>query len=109
VTAWPTYVELRALARRHWADAVKLDDPTIDELIDAALPGVVDYAPQLGDVPAPTNYQLALVFQARELRNAMLRGEADVVGVGDYALRARPLTAAVKQLLRPQHGRPGVG
>jgi hypothetical protein len=110
---WPTLEDQRAFARVHWEDARQLDDALLDALLDAALPAVIAYAPALGTldavVPAPTSYQLAVVFQARELRNAIQRGEADVVGVGDYALRARPLTAAVKSLLRPQRGRPGVG
>lgn len=49
----------------------------------------------------PTSYMLANVFQAREIAAAALRNEQDVIGVGEYAIRARPLTAAVKQLLRP--------
>lgn len=110
---WPASAEFREFARLHWEDAKALDDPTLDDLLDAALPGVVAYAPPLGDlttsVDAPKHYQLAAVFQARELRNAIQRGEADVIGVGDYAIRARPLTAAVKSLLRPQRGRPGIG
>jgi hypothetical protein len=52
---------------------------------------------------------LANVYQAREIYAAAQRGEQDVIGVGDYAIRARPITAAVKQLLRPQRGLPAVG
>jgi hypothetical protein len=48
-------------------------------------------------------------MQAREIYQAQQRGEQDVIGVGDYAIRARPLIAAVKSLLRPQQGRPRVG
>lgn len=57
----------------------------------------------------PMDYMLATVLQAREAHNAAQRGEQDIIGVGDYAIRARPLTAAVKQLLRPQAGVPVVG
>lgn len=57
----------------------------------------------------PINYTLGNIFQAREIFAAAQRGEQDVIGVGDYAIRARPLTAAVKQLLRPQHGKPVIG
>jgi hypothetical protein len=107
---WPSALELRAFARVHWSDAVELDDQLLDDLLDAALPSVIAYAPELPiDADAPINYRLALVFQARELRAAVTRGEADVIGVGDYAIRARPLTAAVKQLLRPERGRPALG
>lgn len=107
---WPTAAELRTFARVHWADAVNLDDALLDDLLDAAMPAVVAFAPELPiEADAPTSYKLALVFQARELRAAVTRGEADVIGVGDYAIRARPLTAAVKQLLRPQRGKPALG
>ncbi|MGW5239493.1 hypothetical protein ACWEOW_11220 [Monashia sp. NPDC004114] len=50
----------------------------------------------------PMNYVVGEVYQAREVYAASQRGEQDVIGVGDYAIRARPLTAAVKSLLRPQ-------
>jgi hypothetical protein len=52
--------------------------------------------------PTPTRYKLAVVYQAREVFTASQRGESDVIGVGDFAIRARPLTGPVKQLLRPQ-------
>lgn len=48
----------------------------------------------------PSSYMLATVYQARETYDAAIR-DGDVIGVGDYAIRARPLTGAVKQLLRP--------
>jgi hypothetical protein len=50
----------------------------------------------------PKDYTKANILQARELYAASQRGEQDVIGFGDYAIRARPLTAAVKQLLRPK-------
>lgn len=56
----------------------------------------------------PITYMLANVRQAEEVYAAAQR-DGDVIGIGDYAIRARPLTAAVKQLLRPQHGVPVVG
>lgn len=57
----------------------------------------------------PARYTLATVMQAREIYSAGQRDSGDVIGFGDYAIRARPLTAAIKQLLRPQRGRPAVG
>jgi hypothetical protein len=48
----------------------------------------------------PSSYMLATIYQARETYDAAIR-DGDVIGVGDYAIRARPLTGAVKQLLRP--------
>ena len=171
--AWADKIQ----ARRHWADALNIDDAVLDELLAAAYPSCYAYAPALNDrtltdavttldsnmvtsasgafsqaevgrtvsgagIPAsttimavasttvialsqnatasgidvsltidgiPTNYVLANIFQAREIYAAAQRGEQDVIGVGDYAIRARPLTAAVKQLLRPQRGFMAVG
>lgn len=98
-----------AFARRHWADAGALDDEELQDLLDAAFPGCKSYAPAHSE-PVPVSFQIANVLQAREIRTAAQRdGSADVIGVGDYAIRARPLTDAVKQLLRPQRGKPGVG
>lgn len=95
--AWAT----KDQARAHWADAGSLDDSVLDTLLAAAFEQCVAYAPAPAD-PVPTRYMLANVYQAREVYAASQRGEQDVIGVGDYAIRARPLTAAVKQLLRPQ-------
>lgn len=59
--------------------------------------------------PVPTSYVLAVIYQAREIRAAGMRDGSDVIGVGDFAIRARPLTAQVKQLLRPKRARWTVG
>lgn len=164
-------------ARQHWADAVSLDDATLDDLLAAAHFACFAYAPPLLDrtvsdgvttngsnvltsatalfkdrevgrsisgtgIPTsttveavidatkvvmsanatatgsavsvtisgvPKSYMLGNVMQAREIQAASMRGEQDVIGVGDYAIRARPLTAAVKQLLRPRKGIGAVG
>lgn len=101
-------------ARAHWADSQDIDDARLADLLAAAFPACELYAPRLpADAVYPTNvptaYTLAQVMQARELYQAQQRGEQDVIGVGDYAIRSRPLIAAVKSLLRPERGRPGVG
>lgn len=86
-----------------WPDAANISDAALDRFLTAAYESVSAYAPPLPDgVTVPESYVLANVLQARELKNATTRGEQDIIGVGDYAIRARPLTAAVKQLLRPQ-------
>lgn len=56
----------------------------------------------------PQPWMLATVYQAREVYAAGQR-DGDIIGLGDYAIRARPLTGTVKSLLRPQPGRPKVG
>lgn len=97
-------------ARQFWADAASISDASLAVLLEAATEQCAAYAPVLADGdPLPDRYVLACVYQAREIHAASQRGEQDVIGVGDYAIRARPLTAAVKQLLRPQRGLPVVG
>lgn len=88
-------------ARTHWADAATMDDTLLDQLLNIANEQLLEYAPVLavGD-PVPARYMLATVLQAKELREAGDRA-GDVIGFGDYAVRARPITATVKALLRP--------
>lgn len=106
MTEWAT----PEFARRQWKDA-PADDVKLDELLAAALPAVVEYAPSIPAevVEAPTSYRLAHVLHARELWNAQERANDDAIVAGDFVMRARPLTTAVKQLLRPASGRPRVG
>jgi hypothetical protein len=90
-------------ATRHWADAGKLPEATLDELLEVAELACLAYGPALEvplPDPMPINWRVASVMQAREIRAAAQR-DGDVIGVGDYAIRSRPLTGAVKQLLRP--------
>lgn len=100
----------REFTRRQWRDA-PTDDVRLDELLAAALPAVVEYAPALPEAlaEAPVSYRLAHVFHARELWNAQERTNADSIVAGDFVMRARPLTTTVKQLLRPGSGKPKVG
>ena len=109
-TATPVTWATREQARnpRLWADA-PTDDTTLDLLLEAATDQVREYAPILAaGALLPTRYTLAVIAQARELQAAAHR-DGDVIGVGDYVLRSRPLTGHVKQLLRPQSGTPVVG
>lgn len=48
----------------------------------------------------PQVWMMATVYQAREVYAAGQR-DGDVIGLGDYAIRARPLTPSVMTLLRP--------
>lgn len=94
--AWANLVD----ARLHWPDAAAIDDVPLTELLTAAHEACLAYAPAYTE-PVSISFKLANIFQAREIFTASRRDEADIIGVGDYAIRARPLTAAVKQLLRP--------
>lgn len=97
--AWAT----KAQARAHWVNA-PTDDVVLDALLAAAFDACEAYAPPLptpAPDPLPDSLMLANVYQARELYEAGTRA-GDVIGVGDYAIRSRPLTGTVKQLLRPR-------
>lgn len=103
--AWATTAE----AHMFWLDSQNIDDAVLEFYLDSASEQCAAYAPAGTDPTTSTRYVLACIYQAREIYSASQRGEQDVIGVGDYAIRARPLTAAVKQLLRPQTGAPVVG
>ena len=112
---WDTVADAHAEARnpRLWADA-PADDAALDAFLEAASDQVYAFAPPTGvdaagaPLPVPPRYRLATIYQARELQAAAVR-DGDVIGVGEYGLRARPLVDSVQQLLRPKRGRPGVG
>ena len=135
MSVWATPTQAKA----HWPDAVNVGDPALLILLTAAQDICAAYAPALtpGDLSliedppgsglfvtgmadvdgdglyggdeVPQRYMLATIYQARELWAASKR-DGDVIGLGDgYALRSRPLTGAVKQLLRPAHGVPVLG
>ena len=95
--AWATRDE----ARRFWADAQRIDDADLDVLLDVAHEQCVAYAPSVVE-PVPVSFMLANIYQAREVWAAGNRESQDVIGFGDFAIRARPLTASVKALLRPE-------
>lgn len=58
----------------------------------------------------PASYSLATIYHARDLATAMQsEGGTDILGFGDYAIRRRPLSGAVKSMLRPSVGVPAVG
>lgn len=98
-----------------WADA-PLDRERLHLLMASAQRTCEEYAPALpavviDGVPVvvvPANYTLAVVMQTRAWGEAAKR-ESDVIGFGDgFAIRARPLSADVKALLRPKRGTPVV-
>lgn len=96
--AWAT----RDQARAHWPDSASIPDATLDTLLDVATIRGQSYAPPLDDPGVvPANYMLGCVYDAREVYAAGQR-EGDVIGIGDYAIRARPLTGTVRTLYRPE-------
>lgn len=65
------------------------------------------FAPVLasGD-PVPVRYTQATVLQAREHWGGYRTGPGGTVGLDAYAITPKPMTAAVRLLLRPRSGRP---
>ena len=106
MTVWATPTQ----AETHWPDATALGETVLTTLLGIAQEVCAVYAPDLAETdPVPDRYMLAVIYQARELRAAAQR-DGDVIGLGDgYALRSRPLTGAVKSLLRPASGVPVLG
>lgn len=102
MTAWAD----STFAGTHWPDASTIPPGRLTDLLDAATTACIAYAPTPLPSTIPTSYKLACVLHARELYAAAQR-DGDVIGVGDYALRVRPLTDTVKALLRPT-GRPPI-
>ena len=110
MTAWVTADQAADPAFSPWADAAKLDPALVQRLLDAAQVQCETFAPELpADATPGASYQLAVIYQARELYAAGKR-EGDTIVQGDsYVIRARPLVGSVKQLLRPSRGRRAVG
>lgn len=99
-----------------WPDAAHLAPTSAQARLDAAQVAAEAYAPPLDltglTVPdqLPAGYVLAVTYLARDIHNAGRRvGDAELVGDAAYPIRVRPLSSAVKALLRPQAGRPAIG
>lgn len=99
-----------------WPDAADLAQDTIQRRLDAAQRACATFAPSIVldglTLPddLPPGWALAVVYQARNIHDVTKRtGDSLVAGPDAYPIRIRPLTDAVKALLRPQSGRPAVG
>lgn len=93
----------KAQARSHWPDAVNLDDALLDVLLEAATEQLAASRTLPLPDPIPTRWALANIYHARDLYQAGQRN-GDVIGFGDYAVRARPMSSTVKQLMDPPRG-----
>lgn len=111
MTAWATREDALASS---WKDAADVPPGILDDLLVAAEEACREFAPPARLDPVtleevvPVRYRLAVIYQARELWAAGRRN-GDVIAGDTYVIRARDLTASVRQLLRPRRGRPGVG
>lgn len=99
---WATTDEVLALPDV-WRDAITLDPVSVQFYLDVAQEVCEEYAPPLADgVAAPKRYKLAVMYHARDLQKNATDG-VEAVGPDAYPLRVRPLSDAVRALLRPNH------
>lgn len=92
-----------------WPGCFDLTDETLDQYLDAAKAQCIAYAPALPpDAPIPAHYRLAQALQARALSRAGLVGSGDQMGGYGDTVTVFPMDWQVKNLLRPQQGRPYV-
>lgn len=107
MSSWVTVDELQAEATSPWPQAAAIPPDVLQLVLDAAEASVIAYAPPLPVTdpvtPPPAHYRLAVMYQTREVWTASKRDGDLIAGAGgEYAVRARPLTAAVKSLVRPR-------
>ena len=93
-----------------WTDAETLPADVVELFLDVAYETCLEYAPALaaGAVP-PKRYTLAVALQAADDYAATKRDAGDVIGVGEQAIRVRPITDQVRAKLRPRSAVPGFG
>lgn len=98
-TPWATLADLQASG---WKDRPG-DNTLCQHLLDVAQEQLEEYAPRLvAGAPIPKRYQRAVLLQAREVWAASTRDSGtDTIGVEGLVVRVRPLSSAVRQLLRP--------
>lgn len=92
--------------REEWEEAMNATDRVLDRLIAAAHVQIVEYArPLPAGAEPPANYVQAELMQVRAIGQAVTRDGTELLGLADgFAIRARPLGADVKALLRPKSG-----
>lgn len=96
-------------ARADWEQA-PAEDVTLHNLLETARIECEAYAPALkAGVRVPTNYRAAQLLQARNSLNAGQVQPSGDFGEGSFQMTPFPLDWKVKQLLRPQTGRPLIG
>lgn len=96
---WATLAELQADT---WRDRPASTD-LCQHLLDVAQEQLEAYAPALpAGAEPPARYKRAVLLQVREVWAASTRDSGtDTIGVEGLVVRVRPLSAAVRQLLRP--------
>ena len=110
MAVWHTAESIREV----WIDAEHISDELLAELLEVAQDGVLSYAPALVIDPEnpneiPVRYRLAQMMQTRNLWAASQVSTSESAGGETYTITPRPLDWHVKQILRPERGRPRVG
>lgn len=119
------------IIRYEWPDGGNLPDEVLSTVVKAAQEQLTAYAPaslmatlegltlpititsedpyqESADSAAfPARLRTALIMQTREIWRASER-DGDVLGVGDFTVRATDMTASVRKMLRPRIGTPGL-
>lgn len=116
------------IVREEWPDAL-VSDEWLTSILETAQEQILEYAPasltskldtlnlpialtstdpytESDDSAAfPPRIRSALLMQAREIWRAAER-EGDVLGVGEYTVRASDMTTTVRKILRPRRAYP---
>lgn len=106
-----TFPEDLAKLREHWPNATSslMSDDVATRYAEAAEEQVSAWAPAGFDATAGNgSYVLAVAMHASDLANAAAR-EGDPVSPEGWPIRTRPVSDAVKVLLRPPTATPAVG
>jgi len=103
-TGWHTLDSARA----DWESA-PAEDVTLYNLLETARIECEAYGPALGGSRVPANYRAAQLLQTRNSLNVGQVAPSGDFGDGSFTMTPFPLDWKVKQLLRPQTGRPRVG
>lgn len=106
MATWATADDVTAL----WPDADQLPAETVALLLDVAQGSCEAYAPALPvDGTPPPAWRAAVVMHASDVWDAARTSPEGTVGPGEYPITPRPLSPAVRQLLRPRRPRPRFG
>lgn len=110
MSAWVTPGSIGSV----WPDAARLPAVDVETYLEAAQESVTAYMPAelvpADGAPIPARLRLAVILHARDIHGATIRtGDLEVAGDAGLAFRVRPLSDAVKSLVRPPSGRPSFG
>lgn len=104
-TDWLTSDEVRDL----WPDAPD-NDVALDLIVETARIQCREYAEPLKDgADVPPTHRQAQLAQARAIWNLTQTSPQDeTIGFGDQSVRVYPMSSAIKRMLRPPRGKPGI-